>query len=100
MSEESARLDKWLWAVRIFKTRALAGERIGARGVRITRSGQTMRTDKSAFKLRIGDIVTVMRSQQLFIVEVTALPERRVSAPEAAACYRDRSEPEQESRDA
>lgn len=81
------RLDKWLWAVRIFKTRALAASVVAKRGPRISRSGQTLRTDKPGFKLRVGDQVSVMRSRELFVLEVLALPERRLSAPEAEACY-------------
>ncbi|MEM1379260.1 MAG: RNA-binding S4 domain-containing protein [Pseudomonadota bacterium] len=89
MSDESARLDKWLWCVRVFKTRADAAKVISGKNARITRTGQTMRTDKPAFKLRIGDVVTVMRGPRLFILEVLDLPERRLSAPAAAMCYRD-----------
>ena len=87
MTVETVRLDKWLWAVRIFKTRALAAKVIAGKSPRILRDGQSLRTDKPAFKLRIGDTVTVMRQQELFVLEVLALPERRVSAPEAQACY-------------
>jgi ribosome-associated heat shock protein Hsp15 len=85
--EESARLDKWLWAVRIFKTRALAAKIVSGKSPRILRGGQTLRTDKPGFKLRIGDQVSVMRGQELFQLEVLGLPERRVSAPEARTCY-------------
>jgi ribosome-associated heat shock protein Hsp15 len=85
--EESARLDKWLCAVRIFKTRALAASVISKKSPRILRHGQTLRTDKAGFKVRIGDQVTVMRGKELFVLEVLALPERRISAPEARTCY-------------
>lgn len=88
MTEETIRLDKWLWAVRIFKTRALAAKVIEGKSPRISRDGQTLRTNKPAFKLRIGDTVTVMRQRELFVLEVLALPERRVSAPEAQASYK------------
>jgi ribosome-associated heat shock protein Hsp15 len=88
VSEERAeRLDKWLWATRIFKTRALAASVISGKSPRIMRGGQTMRTDKPGFKVRIGDRVTVMRGRELFVLEVLELPEKRVSAPEAQACY-------------
>lgn len=87
MSEEAVRFDKWLWAVRIFKTRALAAKIIEGKSPRISRDGQTLRTNKPAFKLRIGDRITVMRGQELFVLEVLALPERRLSAPAAQACY-------------
>ncbi|MEM9840881.1 MAG: RNA-binding S4 domain-containing protein [Pseudomonadota bacterium] len=94
MSDESARLDKWLWCVRIFKTRALAAQVVSGKNARITRAGQTLRTDKPAFKLRQGDAVTIMRGKQLFMVEVLDLPEKRLSAPLAQACYRDLNDKE------
>ena len=87
MTDEAQRLDKWLWSVRIFKTRALSAKVISGKSARVTRDGQTLRTDKPAFKLRVGDTVTVMRGQQLFVLDVLRLPERRVSAPEASECY-------------
>ncbi|MCQ8185360.1 RNA-binding S4 domain-containing protein [Parvularcula maris] len=93
--EESARLDKWLWAVRIFKTRALAAKIISGKSPRIARNGQTLRTDKPGFKLRIGDQVTVMRGKELFVLEVLDLPGRRVSAPEAQSCYINHAEGEE-----
>lgn len=94
MSEESARLDKWLWCVRIFKTRALAAKVISGKNARITRTGQTLRTDKPAFKLRLHDVVTIMRGPRLFMVEVLDLPDKRLSAPQAQMCYRDLGEKE------
>ncbi|MEM6914068.1 MAG: RNA-binding S4 domain-containing protein [Pseudomonadota bacterium] len=93
MTNDTQRLDKWLWSVRIFKTRALSAQTVSGKSVRITRDGQTQRTDKPAFKLRIGDTVTVMRGPRLFVLDVLQLPERRVSAPEAARCYRDHTAP-------
>lgn len=89
MTDDFCRLDKWLWAVRIFKTRSLAAEIIAKKSPRITRDGQTMRTGKPGFKLRVGDQVTVMRARQLFVLEVLGLPEKRLSAPDAQACYND-----------
>jgi len=94
VSDESVRLDKWLWAVRIFKTRALAATVISGKNARVTRHGQTLRTNKPAFGVLVGDVVTIMKARQLFVVEVTDLPERRVSAPEAALCYRDLNQEE------
>lgn len=87
MTDECARFDKWLWTVRIFRTRALAAKIIAGKSPRVERAGQTLRTDKPGFRLRIGDRVTVMRGEELFILEVVHLPERRLSAPEARRCY-------------
>ncbi|MEM0928484.1 MAG: RNA-binding S4 domain-containing protein [Pseudomonadota bacterium] len=93
MTDDAQRLDKWLWSVRIFKTRALSAKVISGKSVRVTRDGQTLRTDKPGFKLRIGDTVTVMRGPRLFVLDVLRLPERRVAAPEAALCYKDHAAP-------
>ena len=95
MTDETVRLDKWLWAVRIFKTRALAASVISGKSPRIQRDGQTLRTDKPAFKLRVGDTVTLMRQRELFILEVLALPEKRVSAVQAQTCYTNHANPEE-----
>ena len=93
MTDEMQRLDKWLWSVRIFKTRALSTQVISGKSVRITRDGQTLRTDKPAFKLRVGDTVTVMRGPRLFVLDVLRLPDRRLSAPDAQRCYHDQAAP-------
>ncbi|MEO1658471.1 MAG: RNA-binding S4 domain-containing protein [Pseudomonadota bacterium] len=93
MTDDAQRLDKWLWSVRIFKTRALSAKVISGKSVRISRDGQTLRTDKPAFKLRVGDTITVMRGPRLFVLDVLRLPERRVSATEAALCYNDQAAP-------
>lgn len=85
--DETTRLDRWLWAVRIYKTRALAAQIITKKSPRIVRNGQTLRTDKPGFKVRVGDQVNVMRGQELFLLEVLALPDRRLSAPDAQTCY-------------
>ncbi|NRA29231.1 MAG: RNA-binding S4 domain-containing protein [Parvularculaceae bacterium] len=95
MSDDSVRLDKWLWAVRLFKTRNLAADVISGKNARITRHGQTMRTNKPSFGVRIGDVVTIMKARQLYVVEVLDLPERRLSAPDAALCYQEPNAEEQ-----
>ncbi|MEE4209611.1 MAG: RNA-binding S4 domain-containing protein [Parvularcula sp.] len=93
---ECQRLDKWLWAVRIFKTRADAAKAIAKQSPRLTRGGQTLRTDKPGFKLREGDVLTLMRGPRLFVIEVAGFPPRRVSAPEAQRCYIDRNPRDEE----
>ncbi len=92
MSEDdepvALRLDVWLWRARFFKTRALAGRHIAARGVRITRNGQVRRVDKPAAGVRSGDILTFALGDRIQAVEVLAFGHRRGPAVEAQALYR------------
>lgn len=86
---EKLRADIWLWRARFYKTRALAGAQIKKRGVRITRHGQTRRTDKPGSTVSTGDVVTFGRSPHIRTVEVLGLGTRRGPASEAEALYRD-----------
>ena len=54
---EQARIDKWLWAVRIYKTRSIAAEACKKGHVSI---GD--RTAKPAHNIRVGDIVNVKKA--------------------------------------
>ncbi len=77
-----ARLDKWLWAARFFKTRALAAEAVS--GGRVHVDGQRTKPGK---EIRIGCRVTVQRDGLQWHVEVRALPAQRRPAAEAAMAY-------------
>lgn len=86
MSAEGAgalRLDRWLHHARLFKTRTLAADAIGAGGVRL--NGQPGL--KPAQVVRHGDMVTVSAHGRVRVLRVLALGERRGPAPEAAALY-------------
>lgn len=88
---DSVRADKWLWAVRFFKTRALAGEVLA--GGRVRRNGHVL---KRASAIQVGDVLEVPFSEgpgvrEVFVVGVI---EKRVGAPEARACYEDRTKAE------
>ena len=71
----AARLDKWLWAVRLFKTRALATDAIRAGSVEIN-----ARPAKPAREVHAGETVTVQQGLVLRTVRVLATPESRVGA--------------------
>ena len=76
------RVDKWLWHVRLFKTRSLAAEAVSGGKVKV--DGERV---KPAHALRIGQLVTVTLSERAIEVQVMDLPPRRGSAPQAQACY-------------
>lgn len=82
------RLDIWLWRARFFKTRASASEFVSRRGVRLTRHGQTRKTNKPGAQLLPGDILTFSRANVLRSVEFITAGTRRGPALEAAGLYR------------
>ena len=75
---DQIRIDLWLWAVRIFKTRSLAATSCRASKVRI--NGEIVKPSKA---VREGDIVNVNKGKSKITVEVTAILEKRVSAKDA-----------------
>ena len=78
------RMDKWLWAARFFKTRALAAKacELG----RITSNGQPA---KSARLVRVGDLLQVKNEGGEFQVEVLLLSEVRGPAAVAQTLYKE-----------
>ena len=70
-----ARIDKWLWAVRIYKTRSIAAE--------ACKKGHIMVRDKAvkpSFLVRVGDIVQVKKSPITYSFKVLKCAENRVGA--------------------
>jgi ribosome-associated heat shock protein Hsp15 len=78
------RVDRWLFAVRLFKSRSLAADAVS--GGRVHVNGDRV---KPARALREGDVVSFMRGAVAFDCEVIAFPERRGPAREAVRCYRE-----------
>ena len=82
--DEPMRIDRWLFFVRLFKSRSLAGEAVAGGKVHV--NGERV---KPARVVRIGDQIAFNRGAVPFDCEVLGLPARRGPAPEAAACYRE-----------
>lgn len=78
------RLDRWLFHVRVFKTRSLAAERIQAGGIRV--NGLPCR--KAARLVGPGDHVIISAGGRLLALEVLSIGERRGPASEARGLYR------------
>ena len=78
----AVRLDKWLWAARLFKTRAAAAAAIGAGQVEVNGSRA-----KRAKPLQVGDRLAVRKGPYRFLLTVRIVTERRGRAPVAAALY-------------
>ncbi|MCB0514725.1 MAG: RNA-binding S4 domain-containing protein [Chitinophagales bacterium] len=85
---EKTRIDKWLWAVRVFKTRSLATDACNAGKVKINGS-----SIKPSYLLKIGETVHIKKEQQQIIYQCTQIIEKRVSAELAAECFEDLSPP-------
>ena len=76
------RLDRWLWAARFFKTRALAGAAIGGGKVQFNGSPA-----KRAKGVAIGDELRIRRGPFEYVVRVRALSEHRGPPATAATLY-------------
>ena len=76
------RLDRWLWAARFFKTRALAAAAVGGGQVEV--NGESA---KRAKPLVVGDRLRIRRAPFEYLVVVRALAEHRGSPAAAAALY-------------
>jgi len=84
------RLDRWLWAARFFKTRALAAA--AADGGKVQVNGNRA---KPAKLLRVGDRVRVRKPPYEFQLVVRGLSERRGPPMEAARLYEEEAESRQ-----
>ena len=80
----SVRMDKWLWAARFFKTRALAARACSLGRIRC--NGQSA---KAAREVRVGDMLQVTNEGGDFQIEVLLLSEVRGPAPVAQTLYRE-----------
>ena len=73
---EKVRIDKWLWAVRLFKTRSLSAEACEKGKVSI--ADQTVKASRT---VKIGDVIVLHRGPWQQTVKVLNVIERRIGAP-------------------
>lgn len=83
----SLRVDQWLWAVRLYKTRTAATAACRGGHVRVNRAPA-----KASTTVKIGDRIEAFVERQR-VVEVVALVDKRVGAAAAAKCLIDHSPP-------
>lgn len=82
MGDDKIRLDKWLWAARFFKTRALATQAID--GGHIHLNGDRV---KPARGVKVGDSLRIQATHGEFEVQVLVLSDRRGPAETARLLY-------------
>src|SRR5688572_11042302 len=88
-ASESVRIDKWLWAVRLYKSRSLATQACHAGHVKI--GGNSVKPSRD---VRAGEQITVFAGRVLRTVKVVALPDQRVGAKLVRQFLEDLTPPE------
>lgn len=81
-SDDRQRIDKWLWHVRLFKSRSLATEAVA--GGKVKLEGERV---KPSYEVRVGQTLSVTLGDRSIELQVLKLPTRRGPAPEAQACW-------------
>ena len=84
---DATRVDHWLWAVRVYKTRSAATAACRGGHVRVNRAPA-----KASTPVRVGDRVEAFVERER-ILEVVSVIDKRVGAPVAATCLIDLSPP-------
>ncbi len=89
-AKEKLRIDKYLWAIRLFKTRSQAGDACSKGKVKFL--GENIKASKP---VNIGDEYEVKTEHKKWVVKVTGLLEKRVQFSEAIKFYEDITPPEE-----
>ena len=85
-----ARLDKWLWAARIFKTRTVAAN--ACKNNRVTRGGVNL---KPSSVVKVGDVVSVKKPPVTYSFRILNCVEQRVGAKMLPGIYENVTDPRQ-----
>ena len=80
---ERARIDKWLWHARFFRSRAMAQEAAMSGLIRLNGT----RIEKAGHGVKPGDVVTVPHGREVLAVRILAIADRRGPAKVARALY-------------
>lgn len=87
---EKVRIDKYLWAIRLFKTRGVAAEALDKGRVKM--NGNAVKASRSVV---VGDEYEIRTEARKWVIKVTALLQNRVAYPEAIQHYQDLTPPEE-----
>lgn len=84
--KEKLRIDKYLWAIRIFKTRSLATEACKAGKVKL--NGQNV---KPSYEVKLGEVYQIQKGIERKVIKVVGLLDKRVDAKTAVLNYEDQT---------
>ncbi|MBF6611424.1 MAG: RNA-binding S4 domain-containing protein [Chryseobacterium sp.] len=84
------RIDKFLWCIRLYKTRSLAADEIKKNRVSIGDSSV-----KSSKEVKVGEIIRIKKNQILYTIKVIQIPKSRVGAKLVPLYIEDHTEKEQ-----
>lgn len=87
---KKVRVDKWLWSVRLFKTRTAATKACDSGKVKL--EGEALKASK---QIEVGQTITVRVRHQTRTYKILKLIEKRVGAKIAQECFEDLSPPEE-----
>lgn len=87
---DSARIDKWLWAARIFKTRSIAAD--ACKNSRVTINGQNV---KPSHIVKVGETVSVKKPPVVYSFKILQCIEQRVGAKLIPNIYENVTDPKQ-----
>ena len=90
MEKEKLRIDKYLWAIRLFKTRSMAGEAIDKGKVKM--GGAAVKASRTVL---VGDVYGVKTEARKWVIRVTGLLGERKAFSEAILFYQDETPPEE-----
>ena len=85
-----ARIDKWLWAARIYKTRSIAAD--ACKNGRVTFNGMNMKPSRT---IKEGDVVSVKKPPVIYSFKVLKAIEQRVGAKLLPEIYENVTDPKQ-----
>ncbi len=93
MEKEKIRLDKYLWAIRLFKTRTVASTACDKGRVKM--NGESI---KASRVVKLEDIYEVKTDEKKWVIKVTGLLANRVQYSEAVKFYEDQTPIEEKER--
>ncbi len=93
MEKEKLRLDKYLWAIRIFKTRSIAA--VACDKGRIKMNGEAVKASRI---VKIDDVYEIKTEEKRWVIKVKGLLPKRVQYKEAIEFYEDLTPPEENER--
>jgi len=87
----STRIDKWLWAARFFKTRALAVKALKSSHIKLVDEDKR-KSLKPAFEVKVGQVIEIQKGAFNFSITVSGIVDKRGSAAIAATLYKESPE--------